>query len=124
MSADFNLFDEVFAVIDGLFHQVVRKVAFDIEAGAKGRAPVDTGFLRSSIYVKTEDSSDNSASGPDAFPEVAAPEHNAAIIAVGATYGIFLEYGTHKMAAQPYLTPAAEEASASFLEALVAVAGG
>jgi|SRR6185312_14966042 len=120
---DFNHYDEVFAGIDKQVQALVKKTAFDVEASAKGNAAVDTGFMRSSIYVKTEDSSDNSAGGKDAFPEVEIPEHNAALIPVGAVYGIFVEYGTHKMGAQPFMTPAVEQARQPFLDALRLVVG-
>lgn len=56
---------------------------------AKSLAPVDTGFLRGSIHVETQDS-------------------GHAQVVVEASYGQFVEYGTVKMAAQPYLTPAVE----------------
>ena len=46
-------FEKSFGGIDSLtaVEAVVDKAAFDVEAGAKMRAPVDTGALRSSIHV-------------------------------------------------------------------------
>jgi len=46
-------FNQAFNGIDSLMQAeaVVDKTAFDIEAGAKINAPVDTGALRSSIHV-------------------------------------------------------------------------
>ena len=119
----FNDFDVLAAEYDHLVNQVVRKVAFDLEKGAKARAPVLTGFLRSSIYVRTEDSSDMalSGSGPS-FPEVEAPGHNNALVAVGAEYGIYVEFGTHRASARPYLVPAAEAVRQPFQQALEKVA--
>jgi HK97 gp10 family phage protein len=67
----------------------IRKAAFDIEAGAKVRAPYRTGFLRNSIQATMTGVL-------------------SAVVAVGAHYGIYLEYGTYKMAPRPYLTPAVE----------------
>jgi HK97 gp10 family phage protein len=78
---------------------VVRKTAFDIEADAKGRAPVDTGALRASIATQVE--SDLRAS-----------------VNVGVSYGAYVEYGTVRAPAQPYLTPAANAALLSFVQAL------
>lgn len=68
----------------------VEKAAFDIEAHAKANAPVRTGFLRSSI--------------------VAEPTGNPLrwLVTAYAGYSQFVEYGTRNMAAQPYMTPAAE----------------
>lgn len=69
--------------------RAVYATAAAIEAAAKQRAPVDTGFLRASIQARTV--------GP-----------LEAEVAVGAEYGHHVEYGTRRQAAQPYLTPAVE----------------
>ena len=55
-----------------------------------GPVPVDTGFLKNSIKGDVDRSK--------AVGEVA----------VTAEYAAYVEYGTRHMAAQPYLTPAAE----------------
>ena len=39
-------------------------------------------------------------------------------VRAGAEYGIYVEMGTRHMAAQPYLTPAAEFVRAGFLRAM------
>lgn len=70
--------------------QLVRTSAFRVEAGARLRAPVDTGNLRR--LIKAEMTGDLSA-----------------IIVSGAEYGIYVEFGTTRMRARPYLTPALEE---------------
>ena len=67
----------------------VQNTAKGIAKGAQQRAPVDTGHLRSSISYERLD------------------EH-AALVMVKATYGHFVEYGTRRMGAQPYLIPASE----------------
>jgi HK97 gp10 family phage protein len=80
--------------------QIVRKTALDIEAEAKRLAPVDTGRLRNSIQTQME---------------------NGALIArivVGAEYGSYVEFGTPKMKAQPYLTPAVEKNREPFKAAM------
>lgn len=119
---EFNHFEQLADEIDQKANQLVRAAAFKIERGAKQRAAVDTGFMRNSIYVRTEDSSDRQSGGggpgQTLFPELEAAAHNEAWIAVGALYGIFLEYGTSKMAAQPYLTPAVEAERQPFLDAV------
>lgn len=83
--------------------KVVRKSTFAIERGAKLRAPVDTGFLRNSITSEFEGGGLVSEVGPE------------------ANYGIFIELGTHRMAAQPYLGPAFDEVEPSFLAAIAQV---
>lgn len=77
----------------------VRKAAFDIEAEAKLKVPVDTGALKNSIQVWFE-----------------GDLH--AFIAPHMEYGHFVEFGTRKMAARPYMTPAAEKVRPDFLGAM------
>lgn len=67
--------------------QMVAKAALDIEAHAKSMAPIDTGALANSI-------------GAEQVGEL------SWVVRVGVHYGIYVEFGTFKMAAQPYLTPA------------------
>lgn len=65
-------------------NRAIQETALAIEADAKTKAPVDTGALRASI-----------AAGPD-------------FVAVGAEYGPYVELGTSRAGAQPFLTPAVE----------------
>lgn len=76
--------------------EICESAAFACEAQAKVNAPVDTGFLRNSIQASPEN--------PQSW-----------IVAVGADYGIHLEFGTGKQPAQPYLTPASESVRPVFL---------
>lgn len=84
--------------------QVIRKGALDIEAAAKGLAPVDTGTLKGSISTTVEG-------------ELAA--------SVGPTveYGVYLEYGTYRMPPQPYMGPALDRVAPSIEQALGQVGG-
>lgn len=82
---------------------IVAKAALDIEAGAKVRAPVDTGTLRASIRAERKG---------QAHWEVV----------VGVSYGIYPEYGTRYMAARPYLRPAVAAVAVSFRQAMRKVA--
>lgn len=67
--------------------------AEDIARFARQRAPVDTGHLRDSITVVS--------TGPGAYQA-----------RVGAFYGVYVNYGTRNMAAQPFWEPAVNEARA------------
>lgn len=69
---------------------VVRKAALDTERDAKTAAPVDTGNLRSSITTDVTDT------GTSVSAEVGPT----------ANYGLFVEVGTSRMAAQPFMGPA------------------
>lgn len=72
----------------------------DHTASAPGEAPaIDSGNLAASIQIE-----------PDGDLR--------AIIVVGAEYGPHLEYGTSRMAARPFLTPAMEEARPGFEKAI------
>lgn len=81
---------------------IVAKTAFDIEAGAKERARVDTGHMRASIQATPTG-------------------HLEMHVVAGAEYTIHHEYGTRHMAAQPMLTPAAEDARPGFERAVASL---
>lgn len=75
--------------------RAVTQAALLVERGAKQRAPVDTGRLRSSItYELTE------AKGGDV---------NGAIVGTNVEYAPHQEFGTSRMKAHPYLIPALRE---------------
>ena len=104
--------------------QVIRRLAFEIERAAKQNAPVDTGALRSSIYTITENYSGRGRAEDRAFKKnkaiidlVEIPEPGGNVFArVGpcVEYGEYVEFGTYRMGAQPYLTPAAEQVEGKF----------
>lgn len=86
------------AKVEGLATKVVAKVALDIEASAKAGAPVDTGFLKNSI------SSDINGLSAEVGPT--------------ASYSMFLEYGTSRMAPQPFMGPAVDANEPNFVSAM------
>jgi len=78
---------------------VLEKIARDVEARAKSTVPVDTGALKNSIR--------------------ASPVSNLTWqVAVGQFYGIYVEFGTHRMPARPYLVPAVDDLRSSFQVAM------
>ncbi len=78
---------------------VVRKAAFDTEAGAKDRAPFKTSALKNSGYVDED------------------PGHLRARIGFSMGYAIYQEFGTRFMKAHPFLIPAFEAVRKGFLAA-------
>lgn len=86
----YNAIPELIAVVEAEARTTVKKHADKIASDARNRAPVETGYLRSSIRAESL------STGKEAQ------------IVVGASYGMFVEYGTYKMAAQPFLNPALE----------------
>ena len=75
--------------------KLIRTATLRIEAEAKIGAPVDTGFLRSSIASSF-------------------PDEQTGVVSVGAEYGIYVEMGTVHAPAQPFLLPAAERVMQGF----------
>lgn len=91
------------ARIERLAPILVQKAALDIERGAKARAPVDTGFLKNSIQATA-----------------VSPTHWR--VTVGAEYGLFVEWGTARRAATPYLRPAVTQVTPNYLAAMRQIA--
>lgn len=125
MTQTFNKFGDIANVLPGIISQIVRKAALDVQSHAQVNAPVDTGFLKNSIYtVTSESSSYGSVSSPtkkdsSILPEVEKPEDDqTAYVAVGANYGLFVEAGTRHTPAHPYLSPAVEAVRPTFEEAM------
>jgi len=120
----YNILPEVAERMLETLDQIIKKSAFDIQASAQSQAPVDTGFLKNSIYVETEkESTYGDAGGPmvegqELLPEVERPKKHQAVIAVGASYGLYVEMGSVHGPAQPYLTPAVEKVRPEYDKAL------
>lgn len=87
-----NLVPQIPKQMRGKVADILNRAALGTEGDAKQLAPVDTGFLRNSIQAN-----------PSATAGRLKSETN-----VAAEYGINVELGTVKMAAQPYLSPAFE----------------
>lgn len=81
----------------------VFKATKDVEGWGRAHAPVDTGFLSSSIQGRM--------SGP-----------LDGVVNAGAEYAVYVEYGTSKMGAQPFMVPAAEAVRSSFIAAMSQIA--
>jgi HK97 gp10 family phage protein len=69
---------------------VVKEGAETVAESAKARVPVDTGALQKSIKARRSRQLEYT-------------------VGVGEFYGFFVEFGTVKHAAQPFLVPALEE---------------
>ena len=83
--------------------RAIRKAALDIEAHAKVKAPVDTGALRGSISTTIANTGLAAEVGPTVH------------------YGLYLEFGTARMAPQPYMGPASDIVEPSLIEALAQI---
>lgn len=72
--------------IENNLADIISKGAETVCESAKSLCPVDTGRLQSSINVQSGG--------------------NTAVISADTEYAAFVEFGTSKMSAQPYLVPA------------------
>lgn len=121
MPSSFNHFGQVAEAFKPAISQVVRKTALEWVAQAASSAPVDTGFLKNSIYSVTSDGSGYQG-GDKALPEIAGPaDDQSAFVAVGAEYGVYVEFGTSRAPAQPYFYPAMEKVRPGFESAIAAI---
>src|SRR6266699_5776698 len=123
MAPGYNHFPQIALGLHRALKKMVKGVADSISEEASMLPPEDTGFLAASIYVKTTTTSTYGkghvsmtpyqALHRELFPEVDAPPDDlTAYIAVGATYGIYLEMGTRYMPAQPYFYQSVENGDA------------
>lgn len=97
---DTTILDKLTAEIRPRTSRIVESYGLAIMSEAAQNAPVDTGALRSSL---------TSESGMDG--------DLLYIVKDGVEYGIFLELGTSKMPAQPFVVPAVESWRERFLAA-------
>jgi hypothetical protein len=100
-----NKFPAIAKSLEPAIERFLAKAAFDIEAWAKVAAPYATGFLSGSITAY----------------RVQALWWR---VAVGAEYGVYVEFGTRYMAARPYLVPAFERVVPSLKRALGGLSKG
>lgn len=84
---------------------VVEEHAFKIEAEAKRLVPVDTGYLRRSIATQ--------------FPT--SGKGLTAYIGTNVEYALFIEFGTSKQYAKPYLTPAYNKWKVKFKDKIIEI---
>lgn len=94
--------------IGGRAAAALRKTAMDIEADAKALAPVDTGNLQNSISA--------AITGDGRFGSMTAE------IGPTAEYGIYQEFGTSVMGAQPFMGPAFDRRAPGYAAALAQLA--
>lgn len=122
----FNRFAEIADALQPEADAISRKTAFAIQADYANTARRDTGAMVNSAYVATANESTYPAAvaaARGANPEVALlPEVEArpgeALVAVGAAYAAYNEYGVHGRPGDGALTSAAERQRAAFEAAL------
>jgi HK97 gp10 family phage protein len=93
---DTHKLDAIIRGLPGRADQHVRATAEAISGRAKALAPVDTGALRASIHTEAAGALSQR-------------------VADGVEYGYFVELGTSRMSAQPFMTPAVEWVRATWV---------
>lgn len=96
----FNRMPDVIRKAPQRAKEAVKKATFDVEAQAKTRVRVDTGNLKNSLR------SDFVSDG------------YTGIVGTNVEYAAYVEFGTVRMSARPYLTPAADAVRPSFIKAM------
>lgn len=97
--------------------KIIRTLAFKGAGYAKELAPVDTHALQNSIYVVTQKSDGYNKAAGDAkqanpgvnTAPIPTPDKGEASFGPCVDYGAYQEFGTSKMSAHPYMTPAVEQ---------------
>jgi len=130
-----NRFPAIAAGLKPALQQIEAERLLDLEAKVKafaivgpGEGDYPGGFMKSSVYsVLPDGTSDYGANAIDPpgdaylLPEESTPSDMSGIVGVAANYGEFVNYGTYKMAAQPFFDQAAEAAGSEFEAAFAAL---
>ena len=93
----------------GMIRDATVKATLDTQRVARERAPVDTGYLRSSIAVTVQPGSSAGA----LVGEVTA----------GADYAVWIENGTSRTRPQPYMRPAFEQSRDVWVQMIEQIGG-
>lgn len=91
ISVDTTKLNEIIAKLPANRDKIVKAVAFEVLREAQQKAPVDTGALKANADVNTKYAGDGIMS-----------------VEFYQEYAPYVELGTYKMAARPFLTPAVE----------------
>ena len=91
----------------GMVRAATTKAVVDTQRLARERAPVDTGYLRASIFTR------EGAQGATWWGEAQ----------VGAEYAYWVENGTSTQAPQPYMRPAHEQVRPVFVQMIEQTGG-
>lgn len=112
--------DEILSRMDSAIEAALEKIGLVAEGYAKRLCPVDTGRLRNSIthatatYPGVGTYQDNEGNTFDDATVDGTPEKNAVYIGTNVEYAPYVELGTTRAKAQPYLKPAVVDHAAKY----------
>lgn len=112
--------DDIKNALPELLNQAMFEGAQDILDVAKAKAPVSSGTLRDSGYVAVKDKT-TYQEGPRHRKEIRPDTDGAAVVGFAAFYARYIELGTAKLAAKPFLRPALDERKDDVGKRIVAV---
>ncbi len=111
--ADFNRFAELAKKLHEAVKQEVKETAAMVKQAEQDYAAVASGFMRSAIYVKTQEASgygQGLVGSGNLDPEIPPPPKDTmAYVVAGADYSIFVNHGSVHGPAQPFMEPGAEQ---------------
>ena len=100
VTLDTSILDKLTAEIRPKARKIVNQYGLEIASVAAQNAPVDTAALRNSLLSESKMTDDLTF-----------------MVSDGVEYGVYQEFGTSKMAAQPFLIPAIEAWAQKFQDA-------
>lgn len=124
---DTRILDKLTVELRPKVKAAVDKSAFRVESKAKQGSPLKTGANRNSGYTNTGNGSNYSQSASSAKSanpgavvdsEIQPPDDMTDIVGFSMEYSLWLEIGTGKMAARPYLVPAVESEEKELTQAI------
>lgn len=108
--------DQIKSALDQAIDKGLEMIGLKAEGYAKKKCPVDTGLLRNSItHAQSGQSFSHSYSSTDGKQSgtfsgaIGSDGDKAEYIGTNVEYAAYVEMGTSRTAAQPYLKPAATE---------------
>ena len=116
----FNRFPAIAFGLSPALRKIESERLLDLEAKVKSFAPVLSGFMRDSVYsVLPDGTSDYGNASPPTddvylLPEERPQDDMSGVVGVAANYGVYVNYGTRHMAANPFFDMATEQAGAEF----------
>lgn len=107
VTLEVNNAEEVKEALKEAIQKALTEIGMQVENYATMLCPVDTGRLRGSITFATASENDSPREPAEASDGVQeTPDENSVVIGTNVEYAAYVEMGTSKMDARPYLEPA------------------